>query len=86
MHIRRRDRDRRPARPAPFRDPEPIILIVCEGERTEPDYFARLLPILAPRVPLRSSITRSRCDSLTIPALASASGPSGGLMPPGLAH
>src|SRR5262249_19618035 len=23
----------------PFRDPKPIILIVCEGERTEPEYF-----------------------------------------------
>ena len=48
--------------------------------------YARLLPILAPRVPLRSSIARSRCDSLKIPSLASGSGPSGGLMPPGLAH
>ena len=47
---------------------------------------ARLLPILAPRVPLRSVIARSRCDSLKIPSLASASGPSGGLMPPELAH
>ena len=48
--------------------------------------LARLLPILVPRVPLRSSIARSRCDSLKIPSLASGSGPSGGLMPPGLAH
>ena len=47
---------------------------------------ARLLPILAPRVPLRSSIARSRCDSLKIPSLASGSGPSGGLRAPGLAH
>ena len=39
MHTRRRDRDRKPARRQPFRDPKPIILIVCEGERTEPDYF-----------------------------------------------
>ena len=46
----------------------------------------RLLPILAPRVPLRSAIARSRCDSLKIPSLASASGPSGGVMPPELAH
>ena len=47
---------------------------------------ARLLPILAPGVPLRSAIARSRCDSLKIPSLASASGPSGGLMAPELAH
>ena len=38
------------------------------------------------RVPLRSVIARSHCDSLKIPSLASASGPSGGLMPPELAH
>ena len=38
------------------------------------------------RVPLRSSIARSRCDSLKIPSLASGSGPSGGLRAPGLAH
>jgi hypothetical protein len=35
----RRDRQRRPGRRLPFRDPKPIILIVCEGERTEPEYF-----------------------------------------------
>ncbi len=35
----RRDRDRRPGRRAPFREPKPVILIVCEGERTEPEYF-----------------------------------------------
>jgi hypothetical protein len=35
----RRDRDRRPARRRPFREPKPIILIVCEGTRTEPEYF-----------------------------------------------
>jgi hypothetical protein len=40
----RRDRDRRPGRRAPFREPKPVILIVCEGTRTEPEYlfgFAR---------------------------------------------
>lgn len=32
-------RDRRPARREPFRDPRPLMLIVCEGEKTEPQYF-----------------------------------------------
>jgi len=36
---KRRDRVRRPGRRAPFRDPRPTILIVCEGERTEPEYL-----------------------------------------------
>jgi hypothetical protein len=35
----RRDRERRPGRRRPFREPLPIILIVCEGKRTEPEYF-----------------------------------------------
>jgi hypothetical protein len=35
----RRDRQRRPGRRLPFREPKPIILIICEGERTEPGYF-----------------------------------------------
>jgi hypothetical protein len=35
----RRNRERRPGRRPPFRDPRPIILIVCEGERTEKEYF-----------------------------------------------
>ncbi len=35
----RRDRERRPGRRPPFRDPKPIMLIVCEGARTEPEYF-----------------------------------------------
>jgi hypothetical protein len=38
-----RNRYRRPARRAPFRDPKPIILIVCEGENTEPQYLRGLL-------------------------------------------
>lgn len=38
----RRNRDRRPARRAAFRDPRPRILIVCEGEVTEPEYFTGL--------------------------------------------
>ena len=39
MTSRRRDRDRRPSRRQPFRDPKPTILIVCEGSITEPEYF-----------------------------------------------
>ena len=44
MPSRRRHRDRRPGRRPPFRDPKPIVLIICEGERSEPEYlegFAR---------------------------------------------
>ena len=35
----RRNRSRRPGRREPFQDSKPIILIVCEGEKTEPQYF-----------------------------------------------
>jgi hypothetical protein len=35
----RRDRHRRQARRSPFREPKPIILIICEGQNTEPQYF-----------------------------------------------
>jgi hypothetical protein len=35
----RRDRHRRPGRRAPFLEPKPVILIVCEGEKTEKQYF-----------------------------------------------
>ena len=38
----RRDRERRTRRRAPFREPRPIILIVCEGENTEPQYLEGL--------------------------------------------
>lgn len=34
-----RDRQRRPGRRVPFRQPRPLILIVCEGTNTEPQYF-----------------------------------------------
>ena len=40
----KRDRKRRPARRTPYKDSKPIILIVTEGEVTEPEYlegFAR---------------------------------------------
>ena len=39
MPKRRRDRERRPARRAPFLEPKPLILVVCEGEITEPSYL-----------------------------------------------
>lgn len=39
----RRDRDRRPARPPPTRAPGRSILVVCEGERTEPEYLRGLI-------------------------------------------
>jgi hypothetical protein len=35
----RRNRNRRPARRAPFLEPKPRILVVCEGEITEPQYL-----------------------------------------------
>lgn len=35
----KRDRKRRPARRAPFKDAKPIVLIVAEGEKTEPQYL-----------------------------------------------
>jgi hypothetical protein len=34
-----RNRQRRSARPSSFRESKPIILIVCEGEKTETEYF-----------------------------------------------
>ena len=34
-----RDRNRKPARRQAFRDPRPRLLIVCEGEKTETQYF-----------------------------------------------
>ena len=34
-----RNRNRRPGRRTPFREPKPLILIVCEGKNTEPQYF-----------------------------------------------
>jgi hypothetical protein len=39
MSLSFRDRDRKPGRRVPFRDPRPIILIVCEGKNTEPEYL-----------------------------------------------
>lgn len=38
-----RGRGRKPGRRTPHRDRKPIILIVCEGKKTEPEYFQGLL-------------------------------------------
>lgn len=47
----RRDRKRKPSRRQPYRETLPLILIVCEGKRTEPDYFKGLIRIVRnPRV------------------------------------
>ncbi len=37
-----RNRSRRQARTAPFRDPKPLILVVSEGKLTEPEYLRGL--------------------------------------------
>lgn len=39
MSGERRDRDRRPARRLPSREPRRRLLVVCEGERTKPEYL-----------------------------------------------
>ncbi|HVA45797.1 MAG TPA: RloB family protein [Pirellulales bacterium] len=39
MSQSRRNRDRKPARRPPFRNPKPVILVVCEGKNTEPQYI-----------------------------------------------
>ena len=39
MGGKRRDRQRPAGRRKPFKEPKPLILIVCEGEKTEPQYF-----------------------------------------------
>lgn len=38
---RRRDRERRPARRKPFRQPKKRILVVCEGKQSEPQYLTQ---------------------------------------------
>jgi len=50
----RRDRNRKPARRKPFREPKPLILVVCEGKVTEPQYFRGFTnACLNPRVDIR---------------------------------
>ena len=39
MPSSRRNRERKPGRRVPFRKARPLILIVCEGEITEPEYL-----------------------------------------------
>lgn len=51
----RRDRERKAPRSAPFLEPRRRILIVCEGEVTEPQYFEQFLRWCHnPRVELRT--------------------------------
>ena len=50
----KRNRERRPARRAPFADPKPTILIVCEGQVSEPEYFTGFTrAVRNPRVTIR---------------------------------
>jgi hypothetical protein len=39
MPSARRNRGRKPGRRPPFREPKPIVLIICEGQNTEPQFF-----------------------------------------------
>ena len=39
MGSQRRNRERRPARRRASREPRKRLLVVCEGQRTEPDYI-----------------------------------------------
>ena len=53
------NRKRRPARPKPFKDPKPVILIVTEGEVTEPEYlngFARATKNPRVRIEVRGGV------------------------------
>ncbi len=50
----RRDRERKPGRRVPFREPKLTILIVCEGSVSEPEYFKGFLQICRnPRVTIQ---------------------------------
>ncbi len=37
--MKHRERERKRARKKPFRNPKPLVWIVCEGANTEPEYF-----------------------------------------------
>lgn len=51
-----RNRKRRPARRKPFLKRKPLLLVVCEGEKSEPNYFTGLLrSCLNPRVRIEIS-------------------------------
>ena len=55
----RRNRQRRPARRAPYKDSKPIVLIVTEGEVTEPEYlrgFARATKNPRVRIEVRGGV------------------------------
>lgn len=54
MPSSRRNRRRKQARPEAFRDPKALILVVCEGEITEPQYLDGFLRACRnPRVRIR---------------------------------
>ncbi len=40
MPTPRRNRERKPGRRPSFRSPKPVILVVCEGRATEPEYIS----------------------------------------------
>ena len=55
----KRNRDRRPARRTPYKDAKPVILIVTEGEVTEPEYlngFARATRNSRVRIRVRGGV------------------------------
>jgi RloB-like protein len=69
MPTPRRNRERRPGRRPPFRDPKPIVLIVCEGARSEPEYFRGFVSACRnPRV--RIEIAKEHGVPRTIVAIA----------------
>jgi len=57
--VGKRNRDRRPARRTPYKDAKPVILIVTEGEVTEPEYlngFARATRNSRVRIRVRGGV------------------------------
>lgn len=53
-----RKRQRRPGRQRPFREPKPTILVVSEGEVTEPEYLHGLQQACRnPRVTIRRNMS-----------------------------
>lgn len=67
----RRDRDRKPARQPPTLDPRRRLLIVCEGEVTEPEYFSQFQRWCRnPRVEVRVEGPRGVPLSLVTAAIA----------------
>ncbi len=67
---KRRNRQRRPGRGEPFREPKPLILIVCEGEKTEKQYFEGFARVF--RTPVDVKIAREHGVPMTLVATAKA--------------